>query len=154
MVAGLGFDTPERWLTQLDSESIWVRLSTEYGFLDSFYTWLVIKPIKHLAELVKLSDAADLTQTPGPETSHVIGTILQTEKRAVDGLVRGIGISTVVLAHIVHSFDRLVIDGIINGAVWLAGRLGQLVRSVQNGRIQSYVTAAVVGLLVLLWWLL
>jgi len=42
----------------------------------------------------------------------------------------------------------------VNGAAWLASRLGQVTRSLQNGRIQSYITVAVVGLLLVLWWLL
>lgn len=125
-----GIKKAEGWLTVPDS--FWVRLSTEYGFLDQFYTWLIIKPVQYL------------------ENSF----IYHTEQQVVDGAVRAVGIGTVILAHIVYSIDRLVVDGLVNGAVWLAGRVGQLTRLVQNGRIQSYVSAAVVGLLILLWWLL
>ncbi|AUD05080.1 NADH-quinone oxidoreductase subunit 5 family protein [Spirosoma pollinicola] len=109
----------------------YVRLSIDYGFLDLFYKRLVIKPTLRLAALLN-----------------------RTDHRVVDGIVNGAGIGTVVVAHITSGFDRLGVDGVVNGAAWLAGQLGQLTRSIQNGRVQSYITAAVVGLLILLWWLL
>ena len=113
------------------SESSIVQLSIQYGFLDFFYRHLVIKPTTRLASLLN-----------------------QTDQRVVDGLVDGAGVSVVVLAHVTRVIDKLGLDGFINRIAWLAGRLGRLTRSVQNGRIQSYITAAVVGLLVVLWWIL
>jgi NADH-quinone oxidoreductase subunit L len=108
-----------------------VQLSLHYGFLDFFYQHLVIKPTTRLASLLN-----------------------RTDHRVVDGLVDGFGVSVVVLAHIIRVVDKLGLDGFVNRIAWLVGRLGRLTRSVQNGRIQSYITAAVVGLLVVLWWIL
>ncbi len=113
------------------SDSSIVQLSLRYGFLDFFYQHLVIKPTLRLA-----------------------ATLNRTDHRVVDGLVDGVGVSVVVLAHITRVVDKLGIDGFVNRIVWLIGWLGSLTRSVQNGRIQSYITAAVVGLLVVLWWIL
>jgi NADH-quinone oxidoreductase subunit L len=113
------------------ASSSYVRLSLEYGFLDLFYDVLVIKPTVRLATFLN-----------------------RTDHRVVDGIVNGVGVSGVVLAHLTSSFDRLGVDGVVNGAAWLAGRLGQVTRSIQNGRVQSYISAAVISLLVLLWWLL
>lgn len=149
-----GYRYADAWMTQLSPQSFWVRLSVEYGFLDRLYHWLIIAPVEHLAALTKQHDEAEAKQLAAPKSTHVIRSVHHTEKGLVDGLVRGLGVGTVVLAHIVHAFDRLIVDGTVNGAVWLAAQTGQAVRSVQNGRIQSYVTAAVVGLLALLWWLL
>ncbi|GAB3890724.1 hypothetical protein GCM10028825_27810 [Spirosoma agri] len=109
----------------------YVRLSLEYGFLDTIYHYLLINPTHKLALLLSRAD-----------------------RRVVDGTVNGLGVSTVVLAQITNAIDRFGIDGLINGIAWTAGQLGQLTRSVQNGRVQSYITVAVAGLLVLLWWLL
>ncbi|RIV22396.1 NADH-quinone oxidoreductase subunit L [Fibrisoma montanum] len=109
----------------------YVRLSVEYGFLDTLYQVVVIKPVRQLASLLYRAD-----------------------QRVVDGAVNGLGIGSVVTAHLTNVLDRWGVDGIVNGAAWVAGRLGRLTRSVQNGRIQSYITAAVVGLLLMLWWLL
>jgi NADH-quinone oxidoreductase subunit L len=109
----------------------YVLLSVEYGFLDTIYKYIVIDPLLKLAALLN-----------------------RTDQRAVDGVVNGAGVGTVVLAHLMSLTDRFGVDGIVNGAAWLAGRTGQLLRSVQNGRVQSYITAAVVGLLLVLWWVL
>ena len=109
----------------------YVRLSVEYGFLDTIYQYLLLNPV------LKLS--AFLTRT---------------DHRVIDGVVNGAGVSTVVLAYLTNGFDRFGIDGFVNGLAWIAGRLGRITRSVQNGLVQSYITAAVVSLLLLLWWLL
>ncbi|GAB3505745.1 hypothetical protein GCM10027341_37850 [Spirosoma knui] len=109
----------------------YVRLSVEYGFLDTIYQYFIINPAMKLAVL-----------------------LTRTDQRVVDGAVNGAGVSTVVLAYLTSGVDRYGVDGLVNGAAWLAGRLGRIVRSVQNGRVQSYITAAVVGLLIVLWWLL
>ncbi len=105
-----------------------VRASVRYGFLDEFLAWLVVLPVRRLAFWLHRADV-----------------------RVVDGAVNGLGISTVVLAHLAHVMDRYGVDGLVNGGAWVAGRLGQLTRSVQSGRVQSYITAAVVGLLLLIW---
>ncbi|GAB2597451.1 NADH-quinone oxidoreductase subunit 5 family protein [Spirosoma areae] len=122
----LGFRMPEP-----RAKSSFVRLSVEYGFLDFFYRVLSINPTLKLAAMLNRAD-----------------------QRVIDGFVNGAGIVTVVLANFARVLDRLGIDGLVNGIAWLAGQLGQLTRSVQNGRVQSYITAAVVGLLAVLWWLL
>lgn len=109
----------------------YVQASVQYGFLDNLYQSVLVNPALKLATLLSRTDA-----------------------RAVDGVVNGAGVSTVVLAHLTHALDRFGVDGVVNGVAWLAGQVGRLTRSVQNGRVQSYITAAVVGLLVVLWWIL
>ncbi|ADB40887.1 NADH-quinone oxidoreductase subunit L [Spirosoma linguale] len=121
-----GFRLPEP-----NADRPYVQLSVNYGFLDLFYDRLAIRPTVRLAAFLN-----------------------RTDQRAIDGVVNGAGIVTVVLAHLTSLLDRMGVDGLVNGAAWLAGRLGQVARSVQNGRVQSYITAAVMGLLVILWWLL
>lgn len=118
-------------MTEPRSDSIFVQFSLEYGFLDLVYQYLVINPMVKLALLLSRID-----------------------QRVVDGLINGFGIATVVIAQLTRVFDRLGIDGLVNGVAWLASWLGQLTRSIQNGRAQSYITAAVVGLLLVLWWIL
>jgi NADH-quinone oxidoreductase subunit L len=118
-------------MTEPRTNSLAVQLSVSYGFLDVIYKYVVIRPTHKLAAILS-----------------------RTDKRVVDGLVNGAGVSTVVLAHLTRVFDRSVIDGLVNGAAWLAGQLGRMTRSVQNGQVQSYITAAVVGLLLVLWWIL
>lgn len=109
----------------------YVQLSVNYGYLDMIYQYTIIDPSLRLAAFLNRAD-----------------------QRVVDGVVNGLGMSSVVLAHLTSGFDRFGVDGVINGSAWLAGQIGRLTRSVQNGRVQSYITAAVVGLLMMLWWIL
>ena len=46
--------------------------------------------------------------------------------------------------------DVGIVDGIVRRVAWLFGATGNEVRRVQNGDIQTYVTALVVGLAVIL----
>ena len=123
----LGFRYGNRWLTVSES-SRWVRISLEYGFLDKAYSRLV-QAVRRLALMLNRAD-----------------------QKLLDGVaVNGLGTSTVVLAHVTHWLDRMGVDGLVNGGAWLARWFGSRARAVQNGRVQSYITAAVVGLLVLIW---
>jgi NADH-quinone oxidoreductase subunit L len=117
------------WLLPEPAPEKWVaRASLRYGFLDEFLSWSVVLPIRRAAYWLNRTDA-----------------------QVVDGAVNGAGIGAVVLAHMTNALDRYGVDGLVNGSAWLAGRLGQVTRSVQGGRVQSYITAAVVGLLLLIW---
>ena len=118
-------------LREPHAERGYVRLSLEYGFLDTLYQYFIINPTLRLSVLLN-----------------------RTDQRVIDGAVNRAGISTVVLAHLTNSLDRFLVDGLVNGAAWLIGRLGRITRSVQNGLVQSYISAAVIGLLLILWWLL
>ncbi|WP_080059030.1 NADH-quinone oxidoreductase subunit 5 family protein [Spirosoma aerolatum] len=121
--AGFRMSTPR-------ADTLAVRLSLEYGFLDRLFQYLVITPTHKLANLLN-----------------------RTDRRLVDGTVNNLGVAMVVLAYITRAIDRLVIDGIVNGIAWAASLSGQLTRSIQNGRVQSYITVAVVGLVLVLWWM-
>ncbi|GAA4464647.1 NADH-quinone oxidoreductase subunit L [Nibrella saemangeumensis] len=109
----------------------WVRASVDYGFLDQFYERGIINPVRLVSSLLYRAD-----------------------REVIDGVVDGTGMGSVVLAHMTHWIDRWFVDGFVNGSVWLTGRLGRLARSVQGGRVQSYIATAVAGLLLFLWWLL
>lgn len=76
------------------------------------------------------------------------------DRRVVDRTVDGLGVLGVILAHVVAWLDRHVVDGLVNGTAWLAGRFGQLTRSLQAGKAQGYVVVAVLGLLLLVGWML
>ncbi len=123
----LGFYYGNSWLT-VNKSNRWIRLSLEYGFLDTAYSRLV-RAVRRLAL-----------------------SLNRTDQRLIDGVVvNGAGTATVVLAHVTYWLDRMGVDGLVNGGAWLAQWFGSRARAVQNGRVQSYITAAVVGLLVLIW---
>jgi NADH-quinone oxidoreductase subunit L len=111
--------------------------------------------IKHWFQVLREHD---------PETDTVLFLIAPLQKIAqqlhhfdhkiVDVTVNGFGYLTVIFAHVVGRFDRMVVDGAVNGLAWLAGFLGNRTRNVQNGQVQSYFMAMLVGVLFLLFWIL
>jgi NADH-quinone oxidoreductase subunit L len=56
----------------------------------------------------------------------------------------------VLLANALWWFDAKVIDGAVNGAGWIAVRLGGLLRRVQTGRVENYGLGMAAGLVVVL----
>jgi NADH-quinone oxidoreductase subunit L len=64
----------------------------------------------------------------------------------VDGIVNGLAAITRAMARAAGLHDRWVIDGAVNGAATLAGRVGDLARTPQTGRIRVYVATAILVL--------
>ncbi|MHC1566859.1 MAG: NADH-quinone oxidoreductase subunit L [Candidatus Syntropharchaeia archaeon] len=48
------------------------------------------------------------------------------------------------------AFDRYVIDGIINGIAWITVKVGSGVRKIQTGVVQTYATAVIIGIVLLI----
>jgi NADH-quinone oxidoreductase subunit L len=74
--------------------------------------------------------------------------------RAVwDGLVHVTARGYLVLGNVISWVDRALIDGLIRVLTGAASTLGAAFRTVQTGRVQGYVAAAVAALigLLLLW---
>ncbi len=105
--------------------------SRHYGYLDELYRHLVTGPALWLASLVN-----------------------RTDQRVVDGVVDGVGLGTVMLAHLIRFIDRFGVDGVVNGAGKVAIGVGQLTRSVQGGRIQTYIATAIAVVVLVLWLIL
>ncbi|MDO1448301.1 NADH-quinone oxidoreductase subunit L [Rhodocytophaga aerolata] len=76
------------------------------------------------------------------------------DKKLLDTIIDYASISMVVLAHIFAWIDRNLVDGLVNFAAYLAGRIGALTRSVQGGRVQSYFLYTLFGLLILVVWII
>ncbi|GAB3248162.1 NADH-quinone oxidoreductase subunit L [Larkinella harenae] len=120
------------WQLPVVTKSTSLSRVSEYNwYLDGFYKRFIVVPFVRLARLSYRLDQ-------------------QIIDRLVDLTAKG----NVVLAHIIAWTDRTIVDGLVNGASWLAHRLGNLTRSVQNGRVQSYIASAVIGLLLILWFLI
>ncbi len=76
------------------------------------------------------------------------------DTRLIDPLIDLLGVGYVVISHMFAWFDRTFIDGFVSSTVWLTGRAGHLSRSIQGGRIQTYLLIMVLGLLAILFWML
>ena len=104
-----------------------VQLSRNSWYIDVFYQKIIIDPFVTLANFV---------------------TII--EQKVVDRFVNLLGIGTVVLSFVVAWFDRTFVDGSVNFSAYLAGRTGALTRSVQGGKVQTYILLAIIGLLIII----
>jgi NADH-quinone oxidoreductase subunit L len=76
------------------------------------------------------------------------------DRKLIDKLIDYSSIAAVVFAHIVAWIDRTFVDGTVNFAAFLTGRLGLLTRSVHGGQVQYYFLYAVFGLLILVVWII
>ena len=72
------------------------------------------------------------------------------DRHIVDVMVNGVGYATVIGAHAIGRFDKLVVDGVVNALAWLAGFAGSRIRNLQNGRIQSYFVVMLLGVLLMI----
>ncbi len=72
----------------------------------------------------------------------------------IDRLINKAGKWNVLLANIIAWFDKYIVDGIVNLLAYLAGKLGQLSRSIQGGTIHYYLFWALAGMLGLLLWII
>jgi NADH-quinone oxidoreductase subunit L len=64
------------------------------------------------------------------------------ETVVVRGLLNG------VVGRAAHAFDRYVIDGVVNGAGWLASTVGDAVRRTETGQVQAYTSMLFAGVVV------
>ena len=76
------------------------------------------------------------------------------DRSAVDGVVVGSGWAARFAGFFSATFDRIVVDGLINALGATTALLGSLVRLLQTGRIQQYVAFALIGGIAAAAWLI
>ncbi|HXF60751.1 MAG TPA: proton-conducting transporter membrane subunit [Caldilineaceae bacterium] len=69
----------------------------------------------------------------------------------IDPIVDAIGRAGIWLGNVAAAIDLFVVDGAVNGAGWIADRMGRVLRNTQDGHVQVYLVVAVVTVTV---WLL
>ena len=105
-------------------------ISFHNWYLDSFHQYLIVKPVIGLSVVVHRFD-----------------------QKGLDAFVKVVGVSQVVLAHLIAWFDRYVIDGCLRLLTALVSFVGWLARPVQQGRVQAYFIVSLLLFLVLFYWL-
>jgi NADH-quinone oxidoreductase subunit L len=68
----------------------------------------------------------------------------------IDGIVNGAATVTRFGSVVSDKFDSIVVDGLVNFTAYAAGFFGMLLRTVQTGKLQTYIIFAVIGLMALL----
>ena len=76
------------------------------------------------------------------------------ESRVIDAFVNFVAKGSVVIAHLISWIDRNVVDGGVHFTVFTVRSSGQAVRKIQNGKIQSYFLASIIGVFLLILWML
>jgi NADH-quinone oxidoreductase subunit L len=75
--------------------------------------------------------------------------VYAVDSRVLDGAVNGTAWLTRLSSRITGAFDRIVVDGIVNGIAGFIGRLmSNVLRSAQTGFAQNYALVMVLGLVV------
>jgi NADH-quinone oxidoreductase subunit L len=74
-----------------------------------------------------------------------------------DGEVRpGLGVNGIawlardIVARVSNFWDRVVVDGLVNLAAFVLDNLSYVFRAVQNGRVQHYALAMLIGFFLLI----
>ena len=125
-----------RWYVRgsypLQTDTLWMRLSLNQGYLDRIYTAIFVNATLRLSQGLYWFD-----------------------RRIVDGIVDGAAVVIRYTSQAVSWIDRYIVDGIV---VHVVGQgtyyLGHLLRWVQNGRLQGYIgfafTMVLLGILYLI----
>ncbi|MEL7001355.1 MAG: NADH-quinone oxidoreductase subunit L [Bacteroidota bacterium] len=114
-----------------ESDSTLYQLSNKNWLLNELYTSIITRPTLYL--------------------SFIMAKI---ETLIIDRAVNWLGIGYVIIANVVGWIDRHLVDGFVNFSVFFAGRIGVLTKSVQGGKVQSYIAVAILGLLIIIFSLL
>lgn len=85
--------------------------------------------------------------------SYIADMSGKIEKYFVNAFVDAFAKWNVVLAHLLGWGDKNIVDGGIKLTVFSIRSAGQSVRSLQNGKIQSYFVVTITGVLLLILWL-
>jgi NADH-quinone oxidoreductase subunit L len=72
------------------------------------------------------------------------------DKLVIDGIVNGVASFTQGLSEFSGLVDKHGVDGLVNAMATVTRRIGDRVRTVQTGRVQNYLVYAVIGAIVLI----
>ncbi len=107
---------------------VWTLLHNKY-YIDEFYQNTVVVLTKAIGRFFALFD----------------------DVWVIDPIVDGIGWVSVQIGRGAAAFDRIIVDGLVNGSGNLSNRLGSILRNTQDGHVQAYLMVVVV---VFVTWLL
>ncbi len=107
------------------------QITNQQFSLDSFYDKVIIQP--------------------SLRTSNAFASF---DKNGIDSVLHGFVYSQVIFAKVARYFDRYVVDGTVWLVTWTAKATGNVLRSVNGGRIQSYLAWSAIALIIFIFWIL
>jgi NADH-quinone oxidoreductase subunit L len=72
------------------------------------------------------------------------------DRVVIDGIVNGTGYLTRMVAWVSGSIDKYLVDGAVNGVATVLQGAGEGFRRIQTGRVQTYLTYTAASVLVLI----
>ncbi|WP_027000712.1 NADH-quinone oxidoreductase subunit L [Eisenibacter elegans] len=134
-----------------DEGSLWHQLSLKGLYMGQWYDKAWSRAFQRSSEKALGIDQT-LSQGLGSGVVWSSKQVATLDNRWVDGLVNLVAKIPVVLAHLIAWFDKNMVDGLVNFVAWLAAFVGLKVRTPARGGVSQYVFAAVLLLMLLLWY--
>jgi NADH-quinone oxidoreductase subunit L len=107
----------------------------------------VIKPVSTFAQNNFGLDAA-YEKFIGKAFIKISSITEATDRKWIDGALHATAYTQVAFSHIIAWFDKVFIDGFVNGMATFSSGIGSFTRSFQGGKIQRYIFWALVGLII------
>jgi len=129
------------------------KLSYDNWYLDDFYLRVFVWPFGVLSALAVFVDKlviGGLIIFVTNFTLVISRLVHKVDKYVLSNIVDVFAHVNVVLSMILGFIDRWVIDGLVRFLVYTIGRIGAITKTIQLGSAQSFVTFAILGLVVLL----
>jgi NADH-quinone oxidoreductase subunit L len=130
------------------------------GILLAFtmYQWKKISPDK-LAERFKplynfsynkwyFDELYDKTFVAG--TLGLSQMVAWFDRVIIDGIVDGTATTTKAVSNFVGKFDNIVVDGLVNFMAYLSAFIGLIFRRFQTGKVQTYIIMVIFSIVILL----
>ena len=125
-----------------------------HGFyLDWIYNKTFVAIVLRISKITKWFDEKIVDGFVGVLASFqlmVSKLVFWFDIQVVDRFVNSFGKLNVIFAIILGWKDRVVIDGFVDGVAISVSKIGLLVRGLQQGKVQSYIVSASLGMLVLI----
>ena len=74
------------------------------------------------------------------------------DKRWIDGALHTVVYIYTIIAHVVGWFDRIIVDGFVDGVAWSVKMVGNSPRRFQREGVQLYVFWAVFAIIIFIIW--
>lgn len=129
------FKPSSKYIQQIHSEpdyqNVWQSLSFNNWHLDAIYDALIIRQAIRIADGIKM-----------------------IEEKLINRFINYFAISNVILAKTLGLFDRYIVDGLVHFSAFASNTIGWLSKNIQNGKAQTHIAWAGVGILVIIIWLI
>lgn len=75
------------------------------------------------------------------------------DNKIIDGIVNLSALVTRGFGYFIGFFDNIVIDGIVNLVAYITGFFGAVFRKIQTGNVQAYIILAIIGIILLFYFI-